>query len=74
MDLAGLHALLNQAVVVEISAGTKFIGRLETIPNSTTAVTLAPLDDATAAKNDWAINGVAALDIGSITFVQRLAP
>jgi hypothetical protein len=74
MDLAGLRSLLNQAVVVEIATGTKFIGRLETIPNSTTTVTLLPLDDATAAKNDWALNGVAALDVGSIAFVQRLPP
>jgi hypothetical protein len=72
MDLAGLQALLNQAVVVTVSTGTKFIGRLETIPHSTTTVTLQPLDAATAAQNDYAINGVPALDIGSIVFVNRL--
>jgi hypothetical protein len=72
MDLAGLHSLLNEAVVVAVGSGTKFIGRLETIPNSTTTVTLLPLDAATAAQNEWAINGVSALDIGSIAFIERL--
>jgi hypothetical protein len=44
MDLAGLHALLHMPVVVTVALGTKFIGRLETIPNSATTVTLVPLD------------------------------
>ncbi len=65
---------MNQAVVVSIGSGPKFIGRLELIPASSSSVTLIPLDDATAAKNDYAINGVAALDIGSIVFIQRLPP
>jgi hypothetical protein len=73
MDLAGLHSLLHEPVVVTVVTGTKFIGRLETIPNSTNTVTLAPLDAATAAANDYAINGVSALDVGSIVFVQRLS-
>jgi hypothetical protein len=73
MDLAGLRSLLHQPVVVTVSIGTKFIGRLETIPNSTSTVTLEPLDAATAAQNDYAINGVQALDVGSIVFIQRLA-
>jgi hypothetical protein len=73
MDLAGLHALLNQPVVIGVATGAKFIGRLETIPNSATTVTLVPLDAATAAANDYAVNGAAALDVGSIVFVQRLA-
>jgi hypothetical protein len=72
MDLAGLHPLLHASVVVTIAAGTKFIGRLEPIANSSTTVTLVPLDAATAAQNDYAINGAAALDIGSIVYVQRL--
>jgi hypothetical protein len=72
MDLAGLLPLLHQRVVVTVSIGTKFIGQLETIPHSTATVTLEPLDAATAAQNDYAINGVAALDIGSIVFAQRL--
>ena len=72
MDLAGIRPLVGQPVVVAIATGTKLIGRLETIPNSTTTVTLEPLDPATAARNDYAINGVAALDIGSIVFIQRL--
>jgi small nuclear ribonucleoprotein (snRNP)-like protein len=72
MDLAGLHALLHQPVVVTVATGTKFIGRLETIGGSTSAVTLQPLDAATAAQNDYAINGVAVLDVNSIVFVQHL--
>ncbi len=72
MDLAGLHALLNQPVVATVVIGTKFIGRLETIANSSSTVMLAPLDAATADKNDYAINGVPALDIGSIVFIERL--
>lgn len=72
MDLAGLTALLHQPVVVTVSTGTKFIGRLEPIARSTTTVALEPLDAATAAANDYAINGVAALDVGSIVFVQHL--
>jgi hypothetical protein len=52
MDLAGLHSLLHQPVVIP--------------------VTLVPLDAATAAANEYAINGGAALDVGSIVFVQRL--
>jgi hypothetical protein len=72
MDLAGLHSLLHQPVGVTVSIGTKFIGRLEPIPNSSSTVTLEPLDAATAAANDYAINGVSALDIASIVFIQRL--
>jgi len=72
MDLAGLHGLLHQSVIVEVSTGAKFIGRLETIPNSTTTVTLVPLDPQTAADNAYAINGIAALDVGSIVFARPL--
>jgi hypothetical protein len=72
MDLAGLAALLHQPVVVAVSTGTKFIGRLEPIANSNSTVELRPLDAATAAANTYAINGVAALDVGSIVFVQYL--
>jgi len=72
MDLAGLRSLLHQPVVATVSVGPKFIGRLETIPNSSSTVALEPLDAATAAANDYAINGVPALDIGSIVFIQRL--
>jgi hypothetical protein len=59
MDLAGLHSLLLQPVVVSVAPGTKFIGRLELIPNSTSAV-------------GYAINRGPALEVGSIVFVQRL--
>lgn len=63
---------MHQPVVVTVATGTKFIGRLEPIPNSTSAVSLVPLDAATGAANEYAINGVPALDVGSIVFVQRL--
>ncbi len=72
MDLAGLQSLLHRPVVVTVSTGTKFIGRLEPIANSKTTVTLVPLDAAAAEQNDYAINGVAALDVGAIVFVQPL--
>jgi hypothetical protein len=72
VDLAGLQALLHQPVVVTVATGTKFIGRLEPIANSKTTVTLVPLDPGAAEKNEYAINGVAALDVGSIVFVQPL--
>jgi hypothetical protein len=71
MDLAGLRAL-HEPVVVTVALGAKFIGRLETIPNSTSTVTLVPLDAATAAANGYAINGVIALDVGSIVLIQKL--
>ncbi len=74
MDLAGLRPLLGHAVVVTVSLGTRFIGRLEPIANSASTVALAPLDAATAAANDYAVNGVAALDVGSIVFIQPLPP
>ena len=73
MDLAGLRPLFHRSVVVTIAAGTRFIGRLEPLPDSSSTVSLVPLDATTAANNDYAINGVAALDIGSIVFVQPLA-
>lgn len=72
MDLAGLHPLFHKPVLVAVSIGSKFIGRLEPIPSSTSTVTLVPLDAATAAPYDYAVNGVAALDIGSIVFAQPL--
>jgi hypothetical protein len=60
MDLAGLHSLLHQPVVVTVVAtGTKLIGQSERIPNSTSGV-------------GYAINRVPALEVGSIVFVQRL--
>jgi len=72
MDLAGLHSLLHQPVVVTVAPGTKFIGRLEPIPNSTSAASLVLLDAATAAAKEYAINRVPALDVGSIVSVRRL--
>jgi len=71
MDLAGILPLVHAAVVAQVGS-TKFIGTLETIPHSMTTVTLLPLDAATAAQNDYAINGVAALDLGSIVWIKRL--
>jgi len=72
MDLAGIRSLVNQVVVATTVSGTKFIGKLELIANSASTVALLPLDSATAAQNDYAINGVAALDVGSIEFIARL--
>ncbi len=74
MDLAGLRPLFGKNVDAATSLGPKFIGRLEPIANSSSAVTLLALDAATAAQYDYAINGVAALDINSIVYIQPLAP
>jgi len=72
MDLAGLKPLFGQQCVA-VTAGKSFIGTLEPVAGSTSTVAMTKLPDPVAAPYPFAINGVAALDVGSITFVQRLA-
>ena len=72
MDIQGLQPLFNQQVIVATASGTKFIGVLQPIGESKSTVQLTRLDAATAANYDFAINGVSALDIGNIVFIQRL--
>jgi hypothetical protein len=71
MDLAGLKALFGQNVLA--AADKEFVGKLEQIPGSQDAVTLQPLDAATANNYPFAINGVTALSVSAITFVQKLS-
>jgi len=71
MDMAGLKPLFGQRILA--SAGNVFVGTLETIPNSADAVALKPLDAASANNYPFAINGVTALSVSAITFVQKLA-
>jgi hypothetical protein len=72
MDIAGLKPLFGQQCVA-VTGQRSFVGTLEPIPNSTSTVTMTPLPANLATQYDFAINGVAALDVGSITFCQRLA-
>lgn len=72
MDYAGLAPLFGQQCIAV--AGThSFVGTLHSIPDSKSTVSMTKLPDDLAAQYDFAINGVAALDVGSITFCQRLA-
>jgi hypothetical protein len=71
MDLAGIRHLFGQKVLA--AADKEFVGTLEPIAGSQDTVTLEPLD-ATAANNyPFAINGVTALSLSAITFIQKLA-
>ena len=71
MDLAGLKPLFGQQCIAV--AGTRsFIGTLQPVPDSKSTVSMTKLSDADGAPYPFAINGVAALDAGSITFAQRL--
>ncbi|MGA9273446.1 MAG: hypothetical protein WBV40_07600 [Candidatus Cybelea sp.] len=71
MDLAGLKSLLGQNVLAAAD-GKDFVGTLHTIAGSQDTVSLKPLDDATANKYIFAINGVTALSVSAITFIQKL--
>jgi hypothetical protein len=71
MDIAGLKPLFGERVLA--STGDKdFVGTLEQVPSSGDTVTLKPLDDATANNYTFAINGVTALSVSAISFIQKL--
>jgi hypothetical protein len=72
MDVAGLKPLFGQQCVAVV-AQRSFVGTLQPVPNSTSTVSMTKLPDTLAAQYPAAINGVAALDVGSVTFVQRLS-
>jgi len=72
MDIAGLKALFGQQCIA-VAAERQFVGTLNEIPNSSATVSMTKLPDDLASTYDFAINGVAALDVGSISFCQRLA-
>jgi hypothetical protein len=71
MDIGGLKQFFGQNILVSAD-GKDFVGTLQAIPGSQDAVSLRPLDDATANNYIFAINGVAALSVSSISFVQKL--
>lgn len=73
MDIGALKPLFGQRVVVVTSISKEFVGTLLALDGSKEAVKLVPLDAADAANYQFAINGVAALSIGVITFVQLLS-
>jgi len=72
MDIPGLKPLLGHQVVVSTTVGKEFVGILELMPGSSSSVTLLPLPSASASSFQFAINGVNALDLGVIAFVQDL--
>ncbi len=74
MDIAGLKPLFGQRVTVATAIGKDFIGTMEPIAGSSAAISLAPVDDATASYYSFAINGVSSLSVDAIAFVQRLQP
>jgi hypothetical protein len=73
MDMNGCKPLFGHQVVVNTSISKQFVGTLGPDDASATTVTLAPLPADVAAQYDFAINGVNALDVGVITFIQDLA-
>ncbi len=73
MDIAGLKPLFGQRSLV-VSDTKSFIGVLKPIEGSTQAVSMDPVDAATANYYTFAINGVASLSVGSIHFAQKLVP
>jgi hypothetical protein len=74
MDIAGLKPLFGQRVVVASDDSKSFIGTLRQIEGSASAVAMEPVDATTANCYTFAINGVAALSVESIHFVQKLVP
>jgi hypothetical protein len=72
VDLNGCKPLYNHQVVAHTSIGKEFVGTLEPIAGSASTVTLVPLPANVAAQYQFAINGVNAIDVGSIVFMQDL--
>ena len=72
MDMNGCKPLFGHNVVTHTSVGKEFVGTLEPIGNSTSTVMLKPLPADIAANYLFAINGVNALDVGAIVFMQDL--
>jgi hypothetical protein len=73
MDVSGCKPLYGHNVVVHTSVGKEFVGKLGPNDGSASSVTLAPLPSDVAANYAFAINGVSALDVGAIVFMQDLA-
>ena len=73
MDMSGCKPLFGHQVVVNTNIAKQFVGTLGPEGNGETTVALAPLPPSVAAQYDFAINGVNALDVGVITFIQDLS-
>jgi hypothetical protein len=73
MDLNGCKPLFDHEVVAHTSFGKEFVGTLKPISGSASTVTLTPLPASTAAQYPFAINGVNAIDVGAIAFMQDLS-
>jgi len=73
MDMNGCKPLFGHEVVVNTTISKEFVGTLSQVPNSASTVMLAPLSADVATNYQFAINGVNALDVGVITFIQDLA-
>lgn len=71
MDIAGIKHLFGLRVLAD--AGKEFVGTLEPIAGSQDTVTLTPLDAASANNYPFAINGVTALGVSAISFIQKLS-
>ncbi|MBD5656335.1 MAG: hypothetical protein IAI50_14315 [Candidatus Eremiobacteraeota bacterium] len=65
--------MFGHNVVVHTSIGKEFVGTLEQIANSASTVMLRPLPDDLATNYAFAINGVSALDVSAIVFMQDLS-
>jgi len=73
MDLNGCRPLFDHQVVAHTSIGKEFVGTLRPIAGSTSTVSLIPLPAAVASQYLFAINGVNAIDVGAIVFMQDLS-
>jgi hypothetical protein len=73
MDINGCKPLFGHQVVAHTSMGKEFVGTLEPISGSSSTVSLVPLPAAVAAQYQFAINGVNAIDVDVIVFMQDLA-
>jgi len=69
----GCKPFFSHQVVVSTTINKQFVGTMGPDGTSAEAVRLAPLASEVAAQYDFAINGVNALDVGVITFIQDLA-
>jgi hypothetical protein len=72
VDLNGCKPLVNHRVVANTSISKEFVGTLQFIAGSTSTITLVPLPDDVASQYAFAINGVKALDVGVVVFMQDL--
>lgn len=73
MDINGCKPLFGKQVVAHTTLGKDFVGTLEPIAGSAATVRLVPLPPPIAQQYQFAINGVSALDIDVVAFMQDLS-